>query len=989
MIAVLDLQGKRLYSSPSYKHSFWDPERLKGTDSFQDIYSDDSEHFKSIFYTVVETGAGKRAEYRIVQREGKLRHLESQVSLVRESDGSPAKVVVVSRDITERKEAEKALLDSERRYRLLFQANPHPMWFYDSETLAFLDVNDAAIHHYGYTRDEFLSMTIKDVRPSEELPRLMEDIAKSHIGIDVGGQWKHRKKDGTIISVEITTHEIEYSGRKAKVVLVHDITRRQQVEQELKKLSSAIEQTADSILITDKMGVIEYVNPAFEASTGYSKEFAIGKTPAIVKSGKQGKEFYEVLWATIRSGHVFRGEIINKKRNGELFHEQLTISPVFDVTGTIIHFVGAGRDITEHKRLEQEISESEQRFRELTDTIKEVFWLTNSGKTEMLYISRGYEEVWGRSCASLLANPASCADSIHPDDRDRVIQSANSKQASGEYNEEYRILRPDGAIRWIHDRAFPVRDQTGAVTRIAGVAEDITVRKQAEEALVRSEERYRSLFEESKDGLFISTIEGQLIDVNSATLRIFGYDSKEEVLGLNVPKDVYVDESDREKLLGRLSVENSVEDFETVVKRKDGQRLNVMLSVTAVRDAQGNVSMIRGLIRDVTRQRQLEQQLIQSQKMESLGTLAGGIAHDFNNILGIIVGHATLLEAMEESSPRLSRSVEVISKSAQRGAGLVRQLLTFARKTDAMLESVMINEVVKEIVKLLEETIPKVITVTTDLSPRLPSVVADVTQIHQVLLNLSVNARDAMLPKGGTLSISTKLVANEDVRDQFPKASALEYVLLTVTDTGMGMDDATRRRIFEPFFTTKERGKGTGLGLATVYGIVEGHNGFIDVVSEPGRGTSFLLYFPILQQRLEVMEREPRADAKAFGGTETILLVEDEEMLREPIMDILQAQGYSVITADDGIDAVGKYSKDHERIDLVITDLGLPKLGGEALIKALKEIDESTRIIVASGHIESDLKVQLRTAGVIDFINKPFRPKELLGKVRQTLDKPS
>jgi len=1026
LFAVLDLEGKRLYNSPSYKSLLGDPAKLRGTDSFQEIHPEDRERIKRIFRETVKTGVGQRAGFRFLLHDGSVRYIESQGSVVRDSAGRIARIVVVSRDVTGRKEAEEAL----------------------------------------------------------------------------------------------------------------------------RKLSSAVEQTADGVVITNREGVIEYVNPAFEAITGHSKEFAIGKTPRILKSGEQSPEYYKKLWQTILAGETFRDVVINRKASGELFYEEQTVTPITDNKGEITHFVSTGRDITERnksekvqrtlyriaqaaesshqlddlfraihgivkdvmsaenfyialydensnllsfpyfvdevdqpspaqspgrglteyvlrtgksllcgealhqslieqgeadlvgapsliwlgvplkienrtigimvvqhyehasaygeqekeileyissqvarvidrKGAEQALELAHSQLKSLHDSLDEALFSVDIVQNKMLQVSVAHQSVFGCPPEAFLKNPQLWYELIVPEDKPIIDAGYPVLMSGRSIQHQFRVTHPDGKIRWIEARIKPTLDTNGKLVRVDGIASDITQRKQADEALVQSEQRYRTLFEESKDGLFISTAEGKIIDVNPAVVRILGYVSKEEMLKVDVAKDIYVDPSDRERLLQRLSDEDYVEDFETVQRRKDGQELHVLLSVTAVRDKEGNILLIRGLLRDVTKQRQLEQQLVQAQKMESLGTLAGGIAHDFNNILGIIMGHASLLENPRRDAAQHSRSTEAIAKSAQRGAALVRQLLTFARKTDVTLESIVLNAVVVEVARLLEETFPKIIAVSTDLQENLPSIVADATQVHQVLLNLCVNARDAMLPRGGMLVISTRLVESETVRKKFRDAEALEYVLLTVADSGTGMDEATRIRVFEPFFTTKEKGKGTGLGLATVYGIVEAHNGFIDVESEAGHGATFLVYFPVLPRQIEAPEPEREPIAEIPGGTETILLVEDEEMLRDFVTVVLSGKGYTVLTAGDGAEAIGMYSRDNAKISLVLTDLGLPKLGGEPLVRGIKEINPSARIVVASGHMDPDLKEELFGAGAMEFIHKPFRPNELLRKVRDALDSPT
>lgn len=522
---------------------------------------------------------------------------------------------------------------------------------------------------------------------------------------------------------------------------------------------------------------------------------------------------------------------------------------------------------------------------------------------------------------------------------------------------------------------------------------EILERNRAEAALRQSEEKYRTLFEGSKDVIFISTPEGRFLDINPAGVELFGYSSKEEMMKSDIAKDLFLRPDDREKYQKALMDQGYVKDFELSLRRKDGEQLAVIESTNVVRDETGRVVAYRGIIRDVTEQKRLEEQLIQSQKMESIGTLAGGIAHDFNNILAIILGYASRLkrgifpEGQSQPSDghaRLCQSIDEISKAVQRGARLVQQLLTFARKTDVLFEPVNVNSTAEDLMKIVAETFPKTITFSLKQDKQVPLIVADANQLHQALLNLCVNARDAM-PHGGTLAITTGTVANRIVRQKFPEAGADRYVSISVHDTGIGMDETTRIRIFEPFFTTKELGKGTGLGLAVVYGIVKNHNGFIDVESEPGRWTTFILYLPVTQRTHYLTEKEELQEIP--GGSETLLLVEDEDSLLRLVKGLLQEKGYQVYTARDGLEAIEMYNKHRDEIALVFADMGLPILGGwEAFLK-MKELNPSVKVVFGSGYLDPNAKSELLKLGAKDFLQKPYTPDTILRRIREVLER--
>lgn len=628
----------------------------------------------------------------------------------------------------------------------------------------------------------------------------------------------------------------------------------------------------------------------------------------------------------------------------------------------------------------------------LKKTTTDLLQAQRIGKTGSWYVDlerdtlEWSEEVYricGRDPAIFKPTNEAFFASVHPDDRDAVIAaSAESIRTGKRYEIEHRLVLPDGGTRVVLEQAEIVRNGAGKSTAMLGVVQDITERKTAEEAL----RLHSQVLENMSEAVLVTNERGDIILTNSACDAMFGYE-RGELVGRNV--SVLNDMPEEESRgvvtqVGEALRATGIWRGEFKNRTKDRRPFTTRALVSRIES--GGKHLWVSVQEDITERKSLEEQLRQAQKLESLGTLAGGIAHDFNNLLGIIIGHTALLESGSKDPAQLSKSTDAIAKSAQRGAALVRQLLTFARKSDVTLESVMINDVVREAAKLMEETFPKIISVSTDIQKDVPSIVADATQMHQVLLNLCVNARDAMLPRGGSLSIRTRLVNGDTVRVRFPNASAYEYAQITVADTGTGMDKATRVRIFEPFFTTKETGKGTGLGLATVYGIVEKHKGFIDVVTDIGRGTTFFVYFPIPQQRIETLEEEKEAAIPSAGGSETILFVEDEELLRDLVIAVLEHEGYTILTAGDGAEALSVYSRNQQSIGVVLTDLGLPKLGGEALIRAFKEINPSVKTIVASGHLDPDLKSQLAAAGAVEFMQKPFRPNELLTKVRQVLD---
>jgi PAS domain S-box-containing protein len=511
---------------------------------------------------------------------------------------------------------------------------------------------------------------------------------------------------------------------------------------------------------------------------------------------------------------------------------------------------------------------------------------------------------------------------------------------------------------------------------------DITERKRAEESLMLQNAALQS----AANAIVITDRVGKIILVNQAFTQLTGY-SQEEVIG-NKPNILKSGSHPASffQSLWKTILSGEVWKGEIENRRKDGSLYTEEMTITPVRQAQGEISHFIAIKQDITDRKKLQQELLQSQKIQSIGTLAGGIAHDFNNILAIILVYASLLEQSEDSNRgKILESIRAITRAVGRGKELVRQILTFARKTDVVFELISVVDLIHELLFMLKETFPKVITFAENIDEDIPSISADRAQIHQVILNLYVNARDAM-PHGGTITIKVEKQTKDQIQKRFPAAEQDLYIRISVTDTGEGMDKAIVSRIFDPFFTTKEMGKGTGLGLAVVYGVLQSHHGYVDVESERGHGTTFRLYFPIPLVNEEVITVSSVPESIVVGGTETILLVEDEELLIKSVYHLLKSKGYKVYTAIDGKEAVKLYRRHRQEIDLVITDMGLPGITGKDEFKKLKEINPGVKVILASGFFEPEMKLELSKAGAKGFIQKPYIPDDILRIIREVLD---
>lgn len=632
----------------------------------------------------------------------------------------------------------------------------------------------------------------------------------------------------------------------------------------------------------------------------------------------------------------------------------------------------------QQERALQEKLECGKREWELTfDTVPDAVFLvdekcqirrTNRAATELLGLP--FSEIIGRSCDLVLGGIVRPLPECPYESRFTLTQQQRS------------IGDTQGKV--LEASSTPVRDATGTLRGCVHVVRDVTEKKKAEQAIIESERKYRELVENTTYGVFRTTPEGQFLDVNSALVHMLGYAGKEEVLALNLTTDVYRRPSDREVILQqyRDGMAHHVEDLNWM--RKDGSTIRVRTNGRAGRNQAGKIEYYEAIVEDMTARRMLEAELRQAQKMEAVGRLAGGVAHDFNNLLAVILGNVDLLLERCESPDKLRHRIEQIRTAAGRAAELTQRLLSFSRK-QVLEETVFdLSAVVKETAKLLKRVLPEDIRLVTKLSPSPVRIRADQSQVEQTLMNLAVNARDAM-PSGGSLVIETfDTEVDQTYASKHSPVVPGKYVMLTLSDTGVGMDEATRNRIFEPFFTTKEPGKGTGLGLAMVYGFMQQSRGFIHVYSEVGKGTTFKIYFPLVL----AAEKPARVDAPAavVGGTETILVAEDEEPLRELAGEVLQSLGYTVLSAGSGADALQLAGQFSSRIDLLLTDVIMPGMSGRDLAERLISLRPGISVVYMSGYTSEVIMQRDLLAPQAAFVRKPFTREEIARKIRQVLD---
>lgn len=639
------------------------------------------------------------------------------------------------------------------------------------------------------------------------------------------------------------------------------------------------------------------------------------------------------------------------------------------------------RNNTERKRAEDALRESELRFRSLFENAKDAVFIFDTKTGVIIDANAEAEKLLKRPRAEIIGIHQT---QIHPANRvDEALSLFREQMLTlGEQPVEFEVVDAYGKIIPVEIKSSLIKiDEHRIVSQ--GIFRDITERKLSEEALRRSEEKYRALFEGSKDGIYISTYFGKFIDVNPAMVELLGYSSKEEVLSLDIKRDVYFNSKERDKFRLAISNRSFVKDLELSLRKKDGSEINVLLTSTVERARDGTPLFYSGSVRDITERKRLEEQLTQAQKMESIGTLAGGIAHDFNNLLAMILGTAELIKNKAGNNPTIQAYINRIIEASERGASISKQLLLFSRPEHAELQPLSAASLLEQLHEFLSHFLPKNISVQCSIIDRSAVMMGDSGHLHQAIVNLALNAKDAM-PNGGLLMLSESVVSGATVRKLFPQVDDHDYIAISVRDTGTGIEPHVLQRIYEPFFSTKSRDKGTGLGLSIVHGIVKLHHGHIHVESEKGRGTQFTMYFPALS--MEFPDQLNRKETMIEKRNETILVVDDEEMLREILAESLSDEGYKVLLAADGFEALRIYNERKKEINLIITDLGMPHMTGIELYEKLSAITPDVKVVVSSGFLDVTKKSELMSKGIKDVLTKPYKFEVIFSTIRRVID---
>jgi len=1018
------------------------------------------------------------------------------------------------------------------------------MYVVDCDTLSFLEVNAAAVRQYGYTREEFLGLRLADIRPAEDVPRVLEAVERGPKEVACRGQWRHRRKNGEIFDVEVITQSMPFAGRTAVLVIAQDITERVKSEREVADRTAylhALSQNNPLAIVTvDSERRVQMCNPAFERLFGYAFSEIHGKLlDSFLAPPHQREEMIRGI-ARAGMGEMMRVIAKRRRRDGSFVDVQILGVP-FVVDGKPMGSFGIYEDITERLRAESVQRATEEKYRRIFDNSVEGFFeSTPAGR--FATVNPAMARIAGYSSpAEMIAEVHDIARQLYVDPQTRNDVRRRLERDSILEGYECLMLKKDGSRIWISLNVRALRDAAGKIVSHDGTAVDVTERKRSElerqaiaeiahatggtenlddllrlihralSKVISAENCFVALVDEAENVQFPFFVDqydpppspekmgngcssyvfrtGEPMLIPAQRCRELVKAGGVELLGtpsccwLGVPLRtpaakigvLVVQDYENEKAYSHRDLEflDSVGgQIALAIERKRAEearreneaRLRVLIErlpavlwtvdanlrftsivgaglarlgllqnqlvgktlfdyfetpdrtfppiaathraisgesrtfhlewkdgsyachVEPLRDAAGEVQGAICMALDITDRKQLEEQFRQAQKMEAVGRLAGGIAHDFNNLLMVIQGYADLLAERLPAEDLRRRNAEQIQVAAQRASSLTRQLLAFSRKQIMEPKVLSVHTVVAEMEKMLRRLIGEDIDLVTSTVPDLWLVKADRSQIEQVVMNLAVNARDAM-PHGGRLTIETANV-ELDASSSHPAVALApgKYLMLAVTDNGCGMDEKTQAHIFEPFFTTKEKGKGTGLGLATVYGVVKQSGGYIWVYSEPGRGTTFKVYLPKIEEQDSVASKEKLGDSTAIrSGSGVALLVEDERGVRDLTREYLEMSGYKVLVADNGQTALELASMHTGPIDLLITDVIMPGINGHELAERVKTLRPGIKVLCMTGYTDQAVAHRGALAASEVLLQKPFTLATLTSKLREIL----
>jgi PAS domain S-box-containing protein len=970
LVYVMDLGGRILLASRSMEELFGvSPGGLEGRTPRELMSAEEAAQRQEADHAALRLEGPAYSLDRLQRPDGEKVFLAVKVPW-RDQTGQIAGIAGISTDITELQFAQQRLRTSEEAHRLLFEKNPQPMWLYDRDTLRFLAVNEAAVQVYGFSKEEFLSMTLEDIRPPEEVPAFRDRLSASGEGYNLSGEFRHRTKSGGRLDVEIRRQTLEWEGRHAGLVVAFDITERKRLQEQLRASEEVhrllFEKNPQPMWVYDLASLrFLAVNEAAVRRYGYSRDEFLQMTLADIRPAEDLSRLYADIAAT-RDVLNLAGEWRHLTKHGEILDVEIR-SHLLDWEGRAARLVVAF-DITARKKASAELD----RFFQLSQDLLCI--ATREGR--FIRLNPQWSATFGYTLEEMVGRSAD--EFVHPDDVAATLHagwSVNEATSLRDFVNRYRCR--DGSYRILEWHSYAA----GEV--IYSVARDITEKRRTDD-LLRLLSR---AVEQSPSGVIITDPRGSIEYVNPRFEKLTGY-SAQEVIGQN-PRILQSGRTspDHYAQLWRTILAGEVWEGEFENKKKDGSLYHVRASISPVRDEKGEIRHFVAVQEDITENRRLQAQFLQAQKMEAIGLLAGGVAHDFNNLLTIINGYTEMV-LQNHMLPDATRALLTpVLRAGEQAANLTRQLLMLGRAQPDAPVLIETGNVLANLNEFFRRILPANIRLEITVRARPAVVKADPTLLQQVVMNLVLNARDAM-PEGGRLRIEVDRTSVPEQPGQRPLQGEItpgSYIVLEISDSGAGMSEEVQRHLFEPFFSTKPQGRGTGLGLATVYGIVRQYGGFIEVRSAPGAGASFRVLLP--DAGAPAPEHLPEVAGSLLPrGAETVLVVEDAPEVRQLTADSLKNLGYTVLTAGSGEEAIALARQHQGTLDLLFTDVMLPGISGPDTARAIQELFPGIGVLFASGYVAGDAELaSLRQPGV-HFLSKPFPLAELAVKLRETLE---
>jgi PAS domain S-box-containing protein len=983
-----NLQTNKVYYSPEWKSQlgYRDDEI---SDRFEEWESrvhpgDRKRALATIRAYIKEPWPDYELECRLRHKDGSYCWILAKASLLQDESGHTCRMVGSHLDITERRRMEESLRQSEERFRTLIERAPLAIGIGRDGLNVY--ANHKYLEVFGFESvAELMGLPIADQWAPEYRQLIAENARKRSLGFPVSNHFEAvaQRRDGTHFPAQVDVTMVTLPDGPATLAFLTDITERKRAEEALAaseaRFRNYFEQPLLGAAITSLQKGWIAANDRLCEILGYSLS-ELQQTDWAQLTHPDDLEADVIQFNRVLAGEIDRYSLDKRfiRKDGAIIWTSIAVSCVRKPDGTVDYICCVLDDITERKRAEAKIRESEEKFRKAFMTEADALFIATLHEGRLLEVNDRFEDIFGYSRKESIGKTSvELGLFVNPAERQKMVSRLKSDGRVSDM--EFRGRRKDG-------RAITVLVSVsilegGAAQLILGVIRDVTEQKQAHEALVR----LRQAANASGEVIFMTDAEGNFTFVNPEFTHLYGY-TEAEVLGKATPrilKSGAIDATHYAQFWETLR-KKQVARGEIINKTKQGNLVTLASSVSPVLNEAGEVAGYLAIQRDVTERKRLEQQYLQAQKMEAVGRLAAGVAHDFNNLLTIINGYSGMLLERKLAEDRRREALAEIKSAGERATGLTRQLLAFSRQEIRTVQLFDLNSLITDSVKMLRRLIGEDVELTFKPAEGLDTIKADPGQIEQALMNLAVNARDAM-PKGGRLTIETaNFVADQEFASSHYPMSAGPYVVVAVSDTGHGMDAVTQARIFEPFFTTKERSKGTGLGLATVYGIVKQNNGHIWVYSEVGQGTTFRIYLPAAAGTV----RAPEVAKAASGGTETVLLVEDEKNVRALARTILESRGYNVLEAPTSMEALlipGQYK---DPIHLLLTDVVMPVMNGREVAEKLTALRPEMKVLYMSGYTDDTVvRHGVLEAGVA-FLQKPFSPESLAQKVREVLDSP-